>query len=74
MSKIVDSIVRDIVDKLNTAPIQSFVRSSVLSPLVSSLVDAAYPYIVGILCLWVLMLLLLVAILILLLRRKGRIE
>ncbi len=74
MNKVVDSVVRDLIEKAKTPSVQSFVQSSILSPLFSTIFDAAYPYIVGVLCLWVIMLILLVAILVLLLRRKGRIE
>lgn len=74
MNKVVDSVVRDLVEKAKTPSVQSFVQSSIFTPLISILFDAAYPYIVGVLCLWILMLVLLVAIVVLLLRRKGGIQ
>lgn len=68
MSKVLDSLVRDAMEKVKTPEVQRAFQENVVEPILAQILEFLYPYIVGILGLWGLMSL---GIVVLLLRSQS---
>lgn len=68
MSKVLDSLLKDALEKVRTPEVQRAFQESVIEPILSQILTFLYPYIVGVLGLWVLIFL---GVVILLVRTKG---
>ena len=71
MRNLVESFVKDAMDRVKQPEVQSAIHSNILAPLFASILEILYPYLAAVVGLWVVMLLLLVAIVVLLLRKPG---
>jgi len=68
MSKAMESLLRDAMEKVKTPEVQRAFQESVVEPILTHILQILYPYIAAVVGLWVLMCL---GILILLIRGKG---
>ena len=68
MSKVVESLLRDAMEKVKTPEVQRAFQENVIEPILVHILEFLYPYIVGIVGLWVLIFL---GIIVLLVRTKG---
>lgn len=68
MSKVVESLLRDAIQKVKTPEVQRAFQENVIEPILSQILEFLYPYIVGVVGLWVLIF---VGVVILLVRTKG---
>ena len=69
MKKIFHGVYRDVLIFFADPSTHAFVESSVIRPLLSRIFSSMYPYIVGVLLLWMLMFTCLIVILLLVVRR-----
>jgi len=67
MSKVMESLVRDAMEKVKTPEVQRAFQENVIQPILAQILQVLYPYIAAVVGLWVLMCL---GILILLIRGK----
>lgn len=68
MSKVVESLLRDAMEKVKTPELQQAFHENVVEPILAKILDILYPYIAAIVGLWVFMCL---GIVILLIRGKS---
>ena len=68
MTKFLDPLIHDIVEKMKSPEIQASVESHVLRPMISRILSILYPYLFGIMLLWLMMFLCLALILLILVR------
>ena len=54
MSKVVESLLRDAMEKVKTPEVQRAFQENVIEPILSQILEFLYPYIVGVVGLWVL--------------------
>jgi hypothetical protein len=67
MSKVVESLLRDAMEKVKTPEVQQAFQESVVQPILAKILEVLYPYIAAVVGLWVFMCL---GIVILLVRGK----
>jgi hypothetical protein len=68
MSKVVESLLRDAMEKVKTPEVQRAFQENVVEPILAQVLTFLYPYIAGILGLWLFMC---IGIVVLLIRSKG---
>ena len=68
MSKVVESLLKDAMEKVKTPEVQRAFQENVLEPILAQILQILYPYIAAAVGLWVLMFL---GIIILLIRGKS---
>jgi hypothetical protein len=68
MSKLIQSFLTDALDRANTPEVKEALHTNLFTPLLSIVLEALAPYLVGIVVVWGLILLGIIAILFLLLR------
>jgi hypothetical protein len=68
MSKVMESLVRDAMEKVKTPEVQRAFQDNVVEPILTQILQVLYPYIAAVVGLWVLMFL---GIVILLIRGKS---
>ena len=68
MSKVVESLLKDAMEKVKTPEVQRAFQENVLEPILAQILHVLYPYIAAVVGLWVLMFL---GIVILLVRGKS---
>ncbi len=68
MSKVVESLLRDAMEKVKTPEVQRAFQENVVEPILAQILQVLYPYIAAVVGLWVLMFL---GIIILLIRGKS---
>lgn len=54
MSKVVESLLRDAMEKIRTPEVQRAFQESVIEPILSQILEFLYPYILAVVGLWVL--------------------
>ena len=70
MSKVLESIVSDAINRVKTPEVQDALQTRIISPILGYVLDALYPYLIAILGLWAAMFLAVVVILICVLRAR----
>lgn len=68
MSKVMESLVREAMEKVKTPEVQRAFQDNVVEPILTQILQVLYPYIAAVVGLWVLMFL---GIVILLIRGKS---
>ena len=68
MSKVVESLLRDAMEKVKTPEVQRAFQENVVEPILAQILEVLYPYIAGIVGLWLFICL---GIIVLLIRGKG---
>lgn len=68
MTKFLDPLIQDVVEKLKSPDIQASLESQVLRPMISRILSILYPYLFGIMLLWLMMFVCLALILLILVR------
>ena len=68
MPKFLDPLIQDIVEKLKSAELQATLETEVLRPMISRILNILYPYLFGIMLLWLMMFVCLALILLILIR------
>jgi hypothetical protein len=68
MTKFLDPLIQDIVEKLKSPDLQATLESEVLRPLISRILNILYPYLFGVMLLWLMMFVCLALILLILVR------
>jgi len=68
MTKFLDPLIQDVIEKLKSAEMQSALETEVLRPLISRVLNILYPYLFGVMLLWLMMIVCLALILIILVR------
>lgn len=63
-----DSLVSDVLDKFKTPEVQSTINVHIVKPVISSVLKMLYPYILGVMLLWVIMFVCVALILLILVR------
>ena len=69
MSKLIESLLNDMLERVKTPEVQLAFHSNVVAPLFNYLFDFLFPYLVAILGLWAIMFMGIVIILVMLLRK-----
>jgi hypothetical protein len=69
MTKLIESLMKDMLERVKTPEVQLAFHSNVVSPLFNYLFDFLFPYLVAILALWLIMFMGIVIILVMLLRK-----
>ena len=70
MSKLLESLVTDAMDRLKTPEVREALHSNILAPIMAHVLEALYPYLIAIVGIWAVMFLGILLILIVLLRTK----
>ena len=68
MSKLMDSLLKDVLDELKTPEVQSSLESHIIRPVISSVLHILYPYLLGVMLLWIIMFVCVALILLILVR------
>jgi hypothetical protein len=68
MSKLLDSLLKDVLDELKTPEVQSSLESHIIRPVISSVLHILYPYLLGVMLLWIIMFVCVALILLILVR------
>jgi len=68
MTKFLDPLIQDVLEKLKSPDVQSSLENQVLRPMISRILNILYPYIFGIMLLWLMMFICLALILLILVR------
>ena len=68
MTKFLDPLIQDVIEKLKSADMQSALETEVLRPLISRVLNILYPYLFGVMLLWLMMFVCLALILVILVR------
>lgn len=68
MSKVFDALLEDILEQLKRPEIKTTLESYVVRPVISSVLNILYPYILGVMLLWVIMFVCVALILLILVR------
>jgi hypothetical protein len=68
MTKFLDPLIQDVVEKLKSAEVQASLESHILRPMISRVLSILYPYLFGIMLLWLMMFVCLAMILLILIR------
>ena len=68
MTQFLDPLIQDLMEKLKSPDVQSSLETQVLRPMISRILNILYPYIFGIMLLWLMMFVCLALILLILVR------
>ena len=68
MSKLLDSLLEDILTHLKTPEVQSTLEVHILRPIISRVMHLLYPYLLGVMLLWLIMFVCVALILLILVR------
>ena len=68
MSKVVESLLRDAMEKVKTPEVQRAFQENVVEPILAQILEVLYPYIAAIVAVWLFMC---IGIVVLLIRSKG---
>lgn len=68
MTKFLDPLIQDVLEKLRSPDIQASLESQVLRPMISRILSILYPYLFGVMLLWLMMFVCLALILLILVR------
>ena len=68
MPKFLDPLIKDVVEKLKSPDIQASLESDILRPMISRILNILYPYLFGVMLLWLMMFVCLALILLVLVR------
>ena len=68
MSKVFDALLEDILEQLKRPEIKTTLESYVVRPVITSVMNILYPYILGVMLLWVIMFVCVALILLILVR------
>ena len=68
MTKMLDSLVRDALDRLKRPDVRSTLEQTIVRPVISTVLDMVYPYLLGVMLLWVIMFVCVALILLILVR------
>jgi len=68
MTKFLDPLIQDVLEKLKSPDVQSSLENQVLRPMISRILNILYHYIFGIMLLWLMMFICLALILLILVR------
>jgi len=68
MTKFLDPLIQDILEKIKSPDIQASIELHVLRPMISRILSILYPYLFGIMLLWLMMFVCLALILLILVR------
>lgn len=68
MTKMFESLLTDAVEQLKTPEVQTFLKVHILSPVISTVMSILYPYLLGVMLLWIIMFICVALILLILVR------
>ena len=68
MTKMLDSLLRDALDRLKRPDVRATLEETILRPIISTVLDMLYPYLLGVMLLWVIMFVCVALILLILVR------
>jgi hypothetical protein len=68
MTKMLDGLVRDALERLKSPEVRSTLEQTILRPIISTVLDMLYPYLLGVMVLWVIMFVCVAMILLILVR------
>ena len=68
MTTFLDPLIQDVLEKLKAPDIQASIESQVLRPMIARILHILYPYLFGIMLLWLMMFVCLALILLILVR------
>jgi hypothetical protein len=68
MTKFLDPLIQDVLEKLKSPDLQASLEREVLRPLISRILNILYPYLFGVMLLWLMMFVCLALILLILVR------
>jgi hypothetical protein len=68
MTKMFDSLLMDVAEQLKTPEAQTFLQVHILRPIITSVLSLVYPYLLGVMVLWVIMFICFALILLILVR------
>lgn len=68
MTKFLDPLIQDVLEKIRSPDIQESLEEQVLRPMISRILSILYPYLFGVMLLWLMMFICLALILLILVR------
>jgi hypothetical protein len=68
MTKFLDPLIQDVLEKLRSPDVQASLEDQVLRPMISRILSILYPYLFGVMLLWLMMFVCLAMILLILVR------
>ena len=68
MTKFLDPLIQDVLEKFKSPDLQASLESDVLRPMISRILNILYPYLFGVMLLWLMMFVCLALILLVLVR------
>ena len=68
MTKFLDPLIQDVLEKIRSPDIQQSIEEQVLRPMLSRILSILYPYLFGVMLLWLMMFVCLALILLILVR------
>jgi hypothetical protein len=68
MTKFLDPLIQDVLEKFKSPDLQASLESDVLRPMISRILNILYPYLFGVMLLWLMMFVCLAMILLILVR------
>jgi hypothetical protein len=68
MSKFFDALLKDVLEQIKTPEAQSAIETYVVRPVISTVLNILYPYLLGVMLLWVIMFVCVALILLILVR------
>lgn len=68
MTKFLDPLIQDVLEKLRSPDVQTSLETQVLRPMISRILNILYPYLFGVMLLWLMMFVCLALILLILVR------
>ena len=68
MTKFLDPLIQDVLEKLKSPEVQASLETQILRPMISRVLSILYPYLFGIMLLWLMMFICLALILLILVR------
>jgi hypothetical protein len=68
MTKFLDPLIQDVLEKLKSPDLQASLEKEVLRPMISRILNILYPYLFGVMLLWLMMFVCLAMILLILVR------
>jgi len=68
MTKFLDPLIQDVIEKLKAPEVQASIESQFLRPMISRVLNILYPYLFGVMLLWLMMFVCLALILLILVR------
>jgi len=68
MTKFLDPLIQDVLEKIRSPDVQESLENQVLRPMISRILNILYPYLFGVMLLWLMMFICLALILLILVR------